>query len=474
MEISHAAEPVRRDRISMLDDAVLGQVLSFLPSKQAARAAALSSRWRDAFATVHTLSLEEPSPVTTYDSNGWPTEVDPPEPFRAAITAAIVARHRKPGAAPPLRALRALRVALQDYSYLDSIAVDLWVSYALKRAGPDLELDLCFRSLLSPPSAVSLPSLQELLLTRISDTDELVQRLISGCPRLGDLTLESCDAVTMLSLLDTRLRRLALRCCHNLSHVVVDVSELGTFEYRGAVPEMPLLTTLGATCWFPTMPSLASCTVYICGGEVTAPEELASLTAFLQHFASAKHLRLRSKCMYPDIGKGAVTRLPAFWHLHHLELWGHLLHDGDAAATVSVTSRILRHAPNLEVLSLFFETGTGANIDDDGPLPTGRDNCKAMELLNAHRLKYNRYNILDWPSGGAMIPCLANRLREINLVHYQGGRAQRTLAKFLLCNAPVIGELWCQFAEGPFWMQTELMREMKSWVMNERANTVFR
>jgi hypothetical protein len=327
---------------------------------------------------------------------------------------------------------------------------------------------------LSPPPAVSLPSLQELLLTRVSDADELVQRLISGCPRLVDLTLESCNAVTALSLLDTRLRRLALRCCHNLSHVVVDVSELGTFEYRGAVPEMPLLTTLGATCWFPTMPSLASCTVYICGGEVTAPEELASLTAFLQHFASAKHLRLRSKCMYPDIGKGAVTRLPEFWHLHHLELWGHLLHDGDAAATVSVTSRILRHAPNLEVLSLFFETGTGANIDDDGPLPTGRDNCKAMELLNAHRLKYNRYNILDWPSGGAMIPCLANRLREINLVHYQGGRAQRTLAKFLLCNAPVIGELWCQFAEGPFWMQTELMREMKSWVMNERANTVFR
>ncbi|KAM0923926.1 hypothetical protein ACQ4PT_005193 [Festuca glaucescens] len=521
MEIGHAAKQVRRDRISMLDDAVLDHVLSFLPSKQAACAAALSSRWRDAFPGVHTLSLEEPSSVPTYDRNGWPTEVDPPEPFRAAITAAIVARHRKQGATPPLRALR---VALQDYSYSDSVAVDQWVSYALKRAGSDLELDLRFRYLpiycrrdradtseeeddsdddddddnngeddsdeegdedddgnssnsnvssedesvpslsllrytvpkglfscstlrtlrigpcrLSPPSAISLPSLQELLLTRVSDADELT-----------------------------------LPCCHNLSHVAVDASELGAFEYRGAVPEMPFLTTLGATGWFPAMPSLASCTVYICGGEVTAPEELASLTAFLQHFACAKHLRLRSKHMYPDIGKGAVTRIPAFWNLHHLELWGHLLHDGDAAATVGVTSRILRHAPNLEVLSLSFETGTGADIDDDGPLPTGRDNCKAMELLNAHRLKYNRYSVLDWPSGGAMIPCLANRLREINLVHYQGGRAQGTLAKFLLCNAPVIGELWCQFAEGPLWMQTELTREMKSWVMNEKANTVFR
>lgn len=73
-----------------------------------------------------------------------------------------------------------------------------------------------------------------------------------------------------------------------------------------------------------------------------------------------------------------------------------------------------------------------------------------------------------------MIPCLANRLREINLVHYQGGRVQRTLAKFLLCNAPTIDKLWCQFAEGPLWMQTELMREMKAWVLNEKANTVFR
>ncbi|KAM0859642.1 hypothetical protein ACQ4PT_047070 [Festuca glaucescens] len=325
MEIGHAAKQVRRDRISMLDDAVLGHVLSFLPSKHAARAAALSSRWRDAFPGVHTLSLEEPSSVPTYDRNGWPTEVDPPEPFRAAITAAIVARHRKQGATP-LLALRgertgsvrksssAFRVALQDYSYSDSVAVDQWISYALKRAGSDLELDLRFRCLpiycrrdradtseeeddsddddddddngeddsdeegdedddgnnsnsnvssedesvpslsllrytvpkglfscstlrtlrigpcrLSPPSALSLPSLQELLLTRVSDADELVQRLISGCLRLVDLTLESCNAVTVLYLLDTRLRRLTLRCCHNLSHVVVDMPELSAF-----------------------------------------------------------------------------------------------------------------------------------------------------------------------------------------------------------------------------------------------------
>ncbi|KAK1692423.1 hypothetical protein QYE76_009120 [Lolium multiflorum] len=47
------------DRISKLGDAVLGRVLSFLSSKEVARAAALSSPWRGSFAGGHAVSLEE-------------------------------------------------------------------------------------------------------------------------------------------------------------------------------------------------------------------------------------------------------------------------------------------------------------------------------------------------------------------------------------------------------------------------------
>jgi hypothetical protein len=440
---------------------------------------------------------------------------------------------RSPAATPPLRALR---VALHDYKYRDSVTVDQWISYALKQAGSALELDLRLRCLpiycrrahddggdddtasskygrvvpdsslqvhmesyflytvprglfsssalrtlrigpcrLSPPSAISLPSLVELLLSRVPDGEEDVGRLISACPRLADLTLESCDTVTALSFPDApRLRRLVLRCCHNLASVLVDVSELRAFEYRGAVPDVSFLTMFGANGWFLTMPSLTSCNVDICSGEISAPEKLSRLTAFLYQFASAKHLRLRSERLCPSIGDDTVTRLPTFQNLQHLELWGYLPTDDDAADIISTTSMILQHAPNLEVLSFVFETGTRTDADNDGPLPHGRYNCKEEELLDAHRLRYNRYSVLDAPTGGARIPCLANRVREINLVHYQGGRAQRKLAKFLLCNACVMDELWCQFAEGPLWMQTELMREMKSWVTNKNANTVFR
>jgi hypothetical protein len=50
----------RDDRLSKLGDGVLGHILSFLGAKEAGRAAALSSRWRHVFASVHTVSLEQP------------------------------------------------------------------------------------------------------------------------------------------------------------------------------------------------------------------------------------------------------------------------------------------------------------------------------------------------------------------------------------------------------------------------------
>lgn len=56
-----------RDRISGLTDDVLGHVLSFLPTKEAARAAALSRRWRHVFGSVHTISFEETKGERAHD-----------------------------------------------------------------------------------------------------------------------------------------------------------------------------------------------------------------------------------------------------------------------------------------------------------------------------------------------------------------------------------------------------------------------
>ncbi|CAL4893081.1 unnamed protein product [Urochloa decumbens] len=315
---------------------------------------------------------------------------------------------------------------------------------------------------LAPPAKVSLPSLEALLLSHVSGPGTRVEQVIAGSPRLADLTLEACEGVVRLCVPHgARLRRLALRCCHNLAAVVLDASELVAFEYRGAVPDTTFLTTMndGAS------PKAAYCKVDICGQEVSS-EEVAKLAHLLQMFPNAKHLHLESARLGSGIDKDVPMNFPKLSGLRHLELRGRL--PDDDTAVVGAVRRILGQTPNLQELSLIFHPEPP---HDQAGLSYIR-NYNDVELLDARSLKYNGQSVLGTASCST-IPCLRNSVREINLVHYQGGRAQRALAKFLLCNAPAIDELWCEFAEGPLWTQTQLMSEIKGWVTNKSAKTHF-
>ncbi|KAL6653783.1 hypothetical protein ACP70R_008707 [Stipagrostis hirtigluma subsp. patula] len=320
-----------------------------------------------------------------------------------------------------------------------------------------LRLGSCW---LDPPSAIALPSLDTLHLTWITGPSSGVQRLVAACPRLADLTLEAFVTVTKLSVLHTRLRRLTLRCCHDLAAVAVDSSELREFEYRGAVPH-PTFLTMNGPC------RISSCTLDFCGEEASHPVELAWLRDFLQLFTATKSLHLKSARLGGGIDSDISTSVPAFpvfAVLQNLELTG-MLPEDDTTAIAAVT-RILERTPNLETMSLFFLPGPeDPNIDDYG--------ChEDVELHAAHQLKYNRYTPVT-VSEDTMIPCLRERTREINFVHYQGGMAQRVLAKFLLRNAPVVDEVCCGFPLGPLWMQNKLMEEIRGWVINKSAKMLF-
>ncbi|XBJ14633.1 hypothetical protein VPH35_006647 [Triticum aestivum] len=486
----------REDRLSTLSDATLGRILSSpnmaitnrfgaqrLSARAAARAAVLSTRWRDTFTCVDAEDKDN-----CCSDNGRPDDPDRKLPFTTAVTAALLARHGVHASpAPPLR------VVFDKYRPEDAPAAD--------RAPAGLELDLSLRReprpycpgshmhhmaqytvpmrlfscaalrtlsisigpcSLSPPAAISLPSLEVLLLARVSDHERHVQSLVDGCPRLADLTLENCGTVTTLSLLgNRRLRRLALRCCHNLAKVFVAADgKLYSLEYRGDVPDTSLLDLQGTG-----RSSFTSCSIDISGKEVSS-EELTKLGEFLQLVSSTKHLHLQSIRLGSDIQLDAPATLPVFTSLLHLELTGRLLH-GDATAAVS---RILGHAPSLEVLSLIFETGP----DDDELDARDRweEECKVGEIADAHQLRYNEHDILvTMPA--VSIPCLRRHVREINLVHYHGGSVQRTLARFLLCNALVLHKLYCGFAPGPLWIQTKLRDEIQGWAMNSPKNCVF-
>ncbi|XP_045089579.1 F-box/LRR-repeat protein At4g14103-like [Aegilops tauschii subsp. strangulata] len=276
----------RRDRISGLPDDVLGHVLSFLPTKEAGRAAMLGRRWRDIFCSVHTISSEEREGQRADDWDTYFYEVQERRSCSAvllhSISAALLHRRRRPGLTVPLHSFR---FAFDSYHGWDKVAVDQWLFEVLRQRTQDQELHLDLRFFIGPicarssvngdeeeeesndneswghvlprtlfscravrtlclsycklnlPEVVDLPFLETLRLTSIrGDSQETIQKLVWSCPRLADLTLEASNRLQKLTVLDKRLRRLALRCCHNMTQVSIDVSELRCLEYSGSVP----------------------------------------------------------------------------------------------------------------------------------------------------------------------------------------------------------------------------------------------
>ncbi|KAK3120613.1 hypothetical protein QOZ80_9AG0690900 [Eleusine coracana subsp. coracana] len=337
-----------------------------------------------------------------------------------------------------------------------------------------LRIGPCWLDTPAARAAITLPSLDTLLLVGVADDATTTKRLVSGCPRLADLELDACANITKLSVPGTtRLRRLVLRNCHAMASIVApDLSELRVFEYHDAVPP-PSFQRL-KHC--PS--SMTSCNVdfYYGGGKdepASDPEKLASLQDFFHLFSgTTRLLQLNSARFGAGIDHNifsASPALPVFANLRELEL-ARILADDDTAA-VSKVIRVLERTPNLEILSLFFMP----------PVPSlnaGDETCYGIteDKLNEHHLKYDRYAELGVPGDGTEMippPCLRTQTKEINLVHYQGLVAQRMLARFLLCNAPGVNEVCCAFAKGPLTMQTQLMEEVRGWVVNTSANMVF-
>ncbi|XBJ04623.1 hypothetical protein VPH35_023530 [Triticum aestivum] len=451
--------PASRDRLSDLPDTLLGHVLSFLPNKEAGRAAGLSRRWRGVFCNVHAISFEERWGTR---ANDWVTFYHEAEEKKSCsgallddVCSALLCRHRTVGHHVPLRSFR---FAFDQCHHWNFVHVDQWLIYMLRHGHQELHLDLRFsmasicndeavdsgtdntddedelftcrviRTLcvaycrLKLPAAASLPLLETLSITAPhSDGGRSIQRLISDCPRLVDLTLEAVHRLKRVSVLDQRLRRFALCCCHNMKSIDIDASELRSLDYCGTVPTEPLLSLHG-------LPGVPSCTVDFCK---VLPED-AGFTGF-------------------RVFMQKIT-------------------------TVVSVGRILEQTPNPEVLSLYME--------EHVVYTKKKDVTMGMDLEDNEDDAVEKENDADGssvaPDEEAMVldessfsmPCLRHRVKEINMVHYMGDETQRMMARLLFGNALVLERMCVVLVKGTLALQSKLKNEIESWLVAD-AEKVF-
>jgi hypothetical protein len=462
-----------RDRLSDLPNDVLGHVLSFLPNKLAGRAAVLSRRWRHIFSSVDTISFEEPDGARADDRNNLYHESNKEEKkSRSAallddVWSAILCRRRC--AVDAHVPLRSFRVAFDNCHVWNSYHVDQWLSYVLRHSRRELHLDVRFRlgaicthhqerrksgwynlprnlfscvamrSLglsycgLNLPAAINLPFLETLRLTGVDHGDSgsgSIQRLIASCPRLVDLALEANNKLEKVSVLGIRLRRFALRCCHSVKTVDIDVSELRSLDYTGTVPPESLLSLHGSP-----EKIIPSCTIDFCNIHYANLTDHARIVPFLEKISNTERLHLHHR------------HIPFHYNFQGFPLFPNLttlmLRGGNVRP--DVVRAILEQTPNLEVLSLLMEFP-----EDLGWKPEPPDEASFS------------------------VPCLRHRVREINIIHYQGDDVlQSMMAKLLFRNALVLERLCVVLVKGSFELQARRKKEIETWVVAADVRRTF-
>lgn len=200
-----------KDAISLLPEEVLGNILSLIPTKQAASTSVLAKKWRNVFRLVHNLDFDDSDLLQPKEGEEERDEMR--ESFRNFVDRTLALQ-----CGSPIK-----KISLNCYIHMASelACVCRWISNAVERGV--LELDISIQTFycevfLPPelwksktlvkltlgtqnslgkfPPDVSLPALKSLLIDSIFFCyEDLCYVLLPGCPVLEELVVRHEDFV---------------------------------------------------------------------------------------------------------------------------------------------------------------------------------------------------------------------------------------------------------------------------------------
>ncbi|KAH0896580.1 hypothetical protein HID58_046148 [Brassica napus] len=181
-EIKKKKQSIVMDRLSQLPDDLLIKILSFVPTKCAVATSILSKRWLSLWTLVASLVFED-------FSEEEDEEINEIHGLCYLHKAAVLERFH-----------------LNSTSECSAWEIGLWVRIAVDRFVRDLKISFCYdhcltletlqlrRVILSEvPCRLSFPSLTKLRLLSVKYSDDgSFSRIVSNCPILDDLVVETC------------------------------------------------------------------------------------------------------------------------------------------------------------------------------------------------------------------------------------------------------------------------------------------
>nr|XP_016441987.1 PREDICTED: F-box/LRR-repeat protein 25-like [Nicotiana tabacum] len=215
-----------RDRLGDLPDAIILYILSILPEgKEVVRTSVLSQRWRFLWKSV-AVSLNFGVLDYSYD-----------ERTKKKILAFVASINRELHywrSCEKIKAFRVFPVKYKEYLVKD---YDFWVHFAMKVANvEEFTLKFCiinfpdcaykfpqftFKNTLlrnlvlgscqiNPSGSVTWTSLVSLSIGHLKLTDNMLEKILSGCPNLESLELDSVLGISRLEISSVKLRKLII------------------------------------------------------------------------------------------------------------------------------------------------------------------------------------------------------------------------------------------------------------------------